>query len=99
MAVILQVKERKFVATEKLQSSVSFKIYTCDNNSDRYVDATSMKRVAEVTLHIADPTRVTDPEAYSFTVSFMLGGTELTITAVDDQTQKQVQTTAIFVAE
>ena len=58
-----------------------------------------MRKVGAVTLEIADPSKVTDPDTYKFTVNFRLGGTELTATAIDNQTMKEVQTTVIFVAE
>ena len=81
------------------QPEVQINLYTCTNNSDRYVDAEAMRKLGELTLHIADPSKVVDPEAYTFTVSFMLGGSELGVTAVDDQTKKEVKTTIMFVAE
>lgn len=40
------------------------------------------------TCSASDPSKVTDPDADSFDVSFMPGGTELTITAVDNQKQE-----------
>ena len=95
----MQVKIQQFVAVSKQQKAVVFNLYACPNNSDRYVDAGAMKKVGDVTLHIADPSKVTDPDAYKFTVNFLLGGSELTVTAIDDQTQKEVQTSVIFIAE
>ena len=95
----LQVKVQSFVAAQKHQHAVCFRLYACSNNSDRYIDADAMKKVGEVTLQIVDPSKVTDPDMYGFTVNFLLGGSELTATAIDNQTQKQVQTTIIFVAE
>ena len=68
-------------------------------NSDRYVDAATMRKVGAFTLNIADPNKVTDPDAYKFTVNFQLGGSEVTATAIDDQTNLEVQTTVILVAE
>lgn len=94
-----QVKVGNFVAVYKHQAAVNFNLYACSNNSDRYVDAAAMKKVGSVTLDIADPKKVTDPDAYNFTVNFRLGGSELTATAINDQTKQEVQTTVIFVAE
>ncbi len=95
----LQVKIEEYVALRKHQAAVEFNLYACSNNSDRYIDADAMKKVGSVTLHIADPRKVTDPDAYKFTVKFRLGGSELTVTAVDKQTGEEVQTSVIFVAE
>jgi hypothetical protein len=95
----LQVKVEEYVAVKKHQASVDFNLYACSNNSDRYTDADAMKKVGSVRLYIADPSKVTDPDAYKFTVSFRLGGSELTVTAVDKQTGEEVQTSVIFVAE
>lgn len=95
----LQVKVGNFVAVHKHQAAVSFNFYACSNNSDRYVDAATMKKVGAIILDIADPTKVIDPDAYKFTVNFRLGGSELTATAMDNQTKQEVQTTVIFVAE
>ena len=83
----------------KHQTMVQINLYTCTNNSDRYVDAEAMRKLGELTLHIADPSKIVDPEAYTLTVSFLLGGSELGVTAVDDQTKKEVKTTIMFVAE
>ena len=47
-----------------------------------------MKKVGAFTLNNADPNKVTDPDAYKFTVNFQLGGSELTATAIDDQTNQ-----------
>ncbi|KAL3161166.1 hypothetical protein ABBQ38_009535 [Trebouxia sp. C0009 RCD-2024] len=94
-----QVKVGSYVAVYKHQKAVEFNLYACSNNSDRYVDSAAMKKIGNVTLQITDPTKVTDPDAYSFTVSFRLGGSELTATAIDNQTNLEVQTTVIFVAE
>ena len=87
------------MAVYKHQAAVSFNLYACSNNSDRYVDAETMKKVGAFTLNIADPNKVTNPDAYKFTVNFRLGGSELTAIAIDDQTNLEVQTTIIFVAE
>lgn len=97
--IALQVKVGSYVAVYKHQKAVEFNLYACSNNSDRYVDSAAMKKIGNVTLQITDPTKVTDPDAYSFTVSFRLGGSELTATAIDNQTNLEVQTTVIFVAE
>ncbi|DBB00577.1 TPA: hypothetical protein ACH3X3_002274 [Trebouxia sp. C0006] len=94
-----QVKVEDYVAVKKHQASVDFNLYACSNNSDRYTDADAMKKVGSVRLYIADPSKVTDPDAFKFTVSFRLGGSELTVTAVDKQTGEEVQTSVIFVAE
>ncbi len=95
----MQVKVQEYVAGKKHQAAMDFNLYACLNNSDRYVDADAMKKVGLVRLHIADPKKVTDPDAYKFTVNFRLGGSELTVTAVDKQTGEEVQTSVIFVAE
>ncbi len=95
----MQVKVEEYVAVKKHQTAVDFNLYACSNSSDRYIDADAMKKVGSVTLHIADPSKVTDPDAYKFTVNFRLGGSELTVTAIDKQTGKEVQTSVIFVAE
>ena len=95
----LQVKVTEYVATTKHQAAVEFNLNACSNNSDRYVDADAMQKIGSVRLLVADPSKVTDPGAYKFTVSFRLGGSELTVTAVDKQTGEEVQTSVIFVAE
>lgn len=94
-----QVKTSTFVATVKHQKAVVIKIFTSTDNTDRYVDAATMRELGQVTLNITDPSKVIAPEAYRFTVNFMFGGSELTLTAVDDQTKQQVQTRVVFVAE
>lgn len=58
-----------------------------------------MKMLGEVKITIQDPSVVVDPATYTFTVSFTFGATELQITAVDDQTHQQAQTTVAFVAD
>lgn len=96
---MLQVKVGNYVAVYKHQAAVSFNLYACSNNSDRYVDSTAMKKIGNVKLDIADPSKVLDPDTYKFTVNFKLGGSELTATAIDNQTNLEVQTTVIFVAD
>lgn len=90
---------QQYVAASKHQKAVEFNLYACSNSSDRYVDADAMKKVGSVTLHIADPSKVTDPDMYKLTVNFLLGGSELTVTATDNQTGEEVKTSIMFVAE
>ena len=94
-----QVVTHSLRAVQRYQSSVPFHIYTCENNTDRYVDSDSMKRLGEVVITIDHPDCVHDPDKYTFTLSFTLGSVELKVTAVDDQTQRKAQTTVAFIAE
>lgn len=95
----MQVVSGKFWLVQKHQANVTFAIYSCSNSNDRYVDSDAMRRLGEVKITVEDPAKVTNPDTYTFTVSFTFGGTELQATAVDDQTQKQAQTSVVFVAE
>lgn len=76
---------------------MTFPIFACSNNLDTYTYDSSMRRLGSFTINIDDPSMVDDK--YSFSVSFMFGTTELTVSAVDDMTKKQAQLEVTFVAE
>ena len=96
---VAQVVTQEFCAVKKYQSTVRFTIYTCENNTDKYVESDTMRRLGEVRITIDNPAAVEDPDMYQFTVSFTLGSVELKVTAIDDQTQRKAETTVAFVAE
>ena len=99
VASVFQVIQHTFYPIARFQNHVEFPIFACNNNKDAYVDATSMRRIANVKLLIANPSKVGKPCNYKLTVSFRLGTSELLVTASDDQTGKRIQASMEFVAD
>ena len=97
MLDVVQIIQKKLYCIKKNQSSVTFPIFACANNSDKYTDAQSMRRLGDFTIFVLDPSVVDDK--YSFSVSFTFGSTELAVSAVDDQTQQEAHACVVFVAE
>ena len=91
--------ERRFTAVRRFQSQVSFGIYACNNNEDRYTDAAAMRKLATLTMTVSDPSKVICPDEYRICVRFSFGATELEVTAYDMQTEEEVQTSVVFVAD
>ena len=97
--VWLQVVTSTYWAVQKYQSTVQFAIYSCTNNTDRYTDSESMKKLGWVNITIDNPILVQNPDKYTFTVTFTLGSLELKVMATDDQTKRQAKTQVLFVAD
>ena len=74
-------------------------IYACNNNRDRYTDAPAMRKLAQLTLPISDPSKVDPPRNYNMLVKFSFGATEMEVTAYDEQTKEEVETSMVFIAD
>ena len=94
-----QVKDWSGAASVVHQEKVHFSIWKSHINNMLYTDAPCMQQIGELVLAVDDPEKVQDPDKYKFKVSFNFGQTEMTVTAVDQQTNKQLKTQVLFIAE
>lgn len=93
----LQVIKHQLYCIKKNQTGTTFAIYQCINNSDLFTDLPSMTEIQSFTIDIPNPSVVDDK--YGFSVSFTFGTTELTVSAIDDQTGRQATVSVAFSAE
>ena len=99
LSMFVQIVSASFSPTARCQSRVTFQIYACPNNNQRYTDAAGMRSLARMTVHIDDPAAVDPPDLYKLTLTFKLGGTEIQAFAMDDQTGKMARTSVVFVSD
>ena len=99
LSMSVQIVSASYFPTAKRQTQVSFEIYACPNNNERYTDAAGMRLLACMTVHIDNPAAVDPPDLYRLTLTFKLGGTEIKAFAVDDQTGKVARTDVVFMSD
>ena len=99
MCLPAQVKNWSGTASRVHQNKVLFGIWKSEINDKQYTDDPCMQEIGSLVLDVDDPDKVQDPEKYKFKVSFDFGQTEMTVTAMDQQTSKQLKTQVLFIAE
>ena len=99
VSALLQEVEHRFAAIRRCQRQVDIDIYACNNNRDCYTDAPAMRKLAELTMPISDPSKVDPPRSYSMLVKFSFGANEMEVTAYDEQTKEEVETSVVFIAK
>ena len=58
-----------------------------------------MQHLGKICIKIDDPSCVTDPDTYGLSVSFTFGASQLMVSGIDNQTNRQAQTTVTFTAQ
>lgn len=92
-----EVFEHSFVPASSYGRTASFDLYATDQRSARYTSDPGMRLLANVEVHIHNPTgRLANRNAYELRAKMHTGRAELTLAVYDPQTGKQVKTTVNF---